>query len=121
MGDNLVRAVPMLHVSDMQTALAFYCGQLGFSVTSEYKQDPDSKDAYVAIQRDEAKLHLSSFAGDGKLGGVAVVIVRDVDTLFQEFRAKGVNAKPVDQTWGNREMYVRDSDGNQVRYTQPKS
>ncbi len=26
---------------------------------------------------------------------------------------------PTDQSWGNREMYLADPDGNQLRYTQP--
>jgi catechol 2,3-dioxygenase-like lactoylglutathione lyase family enzyme len=121
MNKNLVLSVPMLHVSEMTVALEFYRDRLGFSVTSEYRPHQDSPDAYVVLQRDDAKLHLSSFSGDGKPGGVAVVFVQDVDALYEEFRQKGVAGAPCDQTWGNREMYIRDADGNQLRYTQPRT
>ncbi len=35
-----------------------------------------------------------------------------------ELVAKGVriDTGPVDQTWGTREMYVKDADGNNVRF-----
>jgi hypothetical protein len=29
-----------------------------------------------------------------------------------------VDAGPTDQTWGSREMYVKDEDGNSVRFVQ---
>jgi len=44
--------------------------------------------------------------------------VEDVDALHAELVAKGVriDTGPVDQTWGTREMYVKDADGNSVRF-----
>jgi hypothetical protein len=30
-----------------------------------------------------------------------------------------VHAAPVDQTWGTREFYVSDPDGNTLRFTAP--
>jgi len=45
----------------------------------------------------------------------------NVDALHRELAAKGVPIalEPTDQTWGNREMYVRDPDNNCVRFIQP--
>ena len=60
-------------------------------------------------------------------------MVDDVDAVFRKFRARGlktpgnpdqpveVHQGPIDQTWGNREFYVADPDGNSLRFTQPKS
>lgn len=126
MNKNFVASLPLLHVSDMTAALEFYRDRLGFSVTSEYRTHQYDPDAYVALQRDDAKLHLSSFSGDGKPGAVAVILVQDVDALFEEFRQRGVADEmialaPCDQTWGNREMYICDADENQLRYTQPRT
>jgi uncharacterized glyoxalase superfamily protein PhnB len=44
--------------------------------------------------------------------------VEDVDALHAELVAKGVpiDLEPTDQTWGNREMYVKDPDGNSIRF-----
>jgi uncharacterized glyoxalase superfamily protein PhnB len=67
-------------------------------------------------------LHLSSFPGDGVCGGVVFLAVDDVDVLHAELVAKGVtiDVAPVDQTWGSREMYVKDADGNCVRFIQER-
>lgn len=122
MTGNLRLTVPMLHVADMKTAQAFYCEQLGFKKISEFRPHEESDNpSYVVLKRDETGLHLSSFSGDGKPGGVAVIFVDDVDALHKEFSQHGVDVglAPVDQSWGNREMYISDMDGNQLRYTQP--
>jgi uncharacterized glyoxalase superfamily protein PhnB len=48
--------------------------------------------------------------------------VEDVDTLYAEFVAKGVpiHMPPTDQTWGNREMYIRDPDSNKLAFIQER-
>jgi uncharacterized glyoxalase superfamily protein PhnB len=50
--------------------------------------------------------------------GVVRFEVDDVDGLHAELVEKGVriDTGPVDQTWGTREMYVKDTDGNSVRF-----
>jgi hypothetical protein len=51
-----------------------------------------------------------------------------VDGLVERFRERGlvvpvrlespVHSGPVNQTWGTREFYVDDPDGNTLRFTQ---
>lgn len=69
------------------------------------------------IVRDEVRLHVSSFSGDG-VPAVVFLLVDDVDELHEELLRKTVriDLEPTDQTWGNREMYVKDSDGNSIRF-----
>jgi uncharacterized glyoxalase superfamily protein PhnB len=71
--------------------------------------------------RGRAALHVSSFPGDGVAGAVVVLIVERVDPLHEELSARGVAIElaPTDQSWGNREMYLRDPDGNRLRFVQP--
>ena len=117
----LKRAIPLLHVTSSVAAEHSYCGQLGFRLASCYRPDPQRADpAYLSVVRDEAVLHVSSFPGDGIAGGVASLIVDDVDALHRELAAKGVgiDLPPTDQTWGNREMYVKDADRNCLRFLQ---
>jgi uncharacterized glyoxalase superfamily protein PhnB len=93
-------AIPVLHVSSAATAEDFYCNQLGFSQTFAYRFDDSKPDpCYMGLTRDEVRLHVSSFAGD-------------------ELKARGVmiDLEPMDQSWGNREMYVHDPDGNSIRF-----
>ena len=72
----------------------------------------------MGLSRDGVWIHLSSFSGDGVAGGVVNLLVESVDALRAEFVATGVriDVEPVDQTWGTREMYVKDADGNCVRF-----
>ncbi len=56
-------------------------------------------------------LHVSSFSGDGVSGGVVHLEVDDVDAVYFGHVAKGVpiDSGPMDQTWGARELYVKDA------------
>jgi uncharacterized glyoxalase superfamily protein PhnB len=112
-------AIPVLRVASSIAAEEFYCGRLGFAVRFAYRADEGRPDpCYLGLARDQAQLHLSSFSGDSVPGACAYVLVDDVDALYEELRRKGVriDLAPTDQTWGNREMYVRDLDGNSLRF-----
>lgn len=112
-------AIPLLHVSDSMQAEEFYCSHLGFHRQFAYRPDDSRADpCYLGLSRDGVLVHLSSFAGDGVAGGVANFLVDDVDVLHAELVAKNVPIAlvPTDQTWGNREMYVKDADGNSLRF-----
>jgi uncharacterized glyoxalase superfamily protein PhnB len=112
-------AIAVLHVGSSAAAEEFYCEKLGFRRQFAYRVDESNADpCYMGLVRDEAWLHLSSFSGDGVSGGVVRVEVEDVDALHAELVEKGVriDTGPVDQTWGTREMYLKDADGNSVRF-----
>ena len=116
-------AIPVLHVSRSVAAEEFYCTRLGFRRHFAFRPDPTRPDpCYMGLSRDGASLHLSSFSGDGASGGVVFIVVDDVDALHGELSGKGVriDMAPTDQTWGNREMYVRDPDNNSIRFTVPQ-
>lgn len=111
-------AVPLLHVSN-SAAQKFYCGKLGFRLEFAHRGEPAQTDpCYMGLSRDGVWIHLSSFSGDGVAGGVVNLLVDSVDELHAEFAAKGVAiaVEPVAQTWGTREMYVMDADGNCLRF-----
>jgi catechol 2,3-dioxygenase-like lactoylglutathione lyase family enzyme len=112
-------AIPVLHVSSSEQAEEFYCNRLGFRRTFAYRLDDRKRDpCYLGLTRDGVKLHLSSFSGDGVSGGIATFLVDDVDALYAEVVANDVRValEPTNQTWGNREMYIEDADGNQIRF-----
>lgn len=113
-------AIPVLHVSSSVAAGQFF-NRLGFR--QEFAMRPDAAKAdpcYMGFKRDEVLLHVSSFSGDGVSGGVVYVAVDDVNALHRELVTKGVpiDTGPVDQTWGTREMYVKDTDRNSIRFAQ---
>lgn len=113
------RAIPLLHVTNIADAVRFYCRGLGFQLEFEHRPEGVTTDpCYSGVTRDGVWLHLSSFPGDGKGGAVTNFMVDDVDRIYAEFAAKhvAIDTPPVDQTWGTREMYLRDSDGNCLRF-----
>ena len=115
--------VPLLHVQDMTAAIAFYRNRLGFEVMSDARNEPNGPAGYAVLGRDDVGLHLSSYSGDARPGGVAVIFVHAVDAVWRELKERGLSleASPFDKSWGTREFYVRDPDGNQLRFTEPLS
>ena len=116
-------AIPVLHVSSSAAAEEFYCKGLGFQRQFVHRPDEMKPDpCYMGLARDGVWLHLSSFPGDGVSGVVVYLAVEDVDALHAELVAKGVpiDTGPVDQTWGSREMYVKDPDRNSIRFIQER-
>jgi len=116
------QAIPVLHMTNADATEAFYCGKLGFELVfqlpaSETQRDP----CYMVFARDTAHFHISSHAGDAVAGGAVLFLTTDVDNLHEQFVANDVtiHVAPVDQTWGMRELYVLDPDGNSVRFTTP--
>ena len=117
-------AIPVLRVTSSAAAEHFYCAKLGFTKQFAYRPDPDKADpCWLGVVRDRALLRLSSFPGDGVPGGGVQVFVDDVDALYAEFRrsgAPGLQGEPIDQTWGNRELLVKDPDGNRLCFAEEK-
>jgi catechol 2,3-dioxygenase-like lactoylglutathione lyase family enzyme len=114
-------SVPLLHVSSAAAAQEFYLKRLGFQL--EFAHGPHGANGdpcYMGISRDEVWVILSSFSGDGVAGGVVNLLVDNVDALHAGFVAAGVeiDTAPIDQTWGAREIYIKDADRNSIRFQQ---
>jgi uncharacterized glyoxalase superfamily protein PhnB len=112
-------AIPVLHVTSSIAAEEFYCDRLRFQKEFAYSVDEAKPDpCYMGLRRDNAWIHLSSFPEDGVAGGVVYLLVEDVDELHGELSSRDVriDLPPTNQTWGNREMYVKDADGNSIRF-----
>ena len=111
------RIVPIIKVSDLDTALNFYCSVLGFDEDFHYWASPDGPD-YVGVSLNGHPLHLSTFSGDGKGPETIYFYVDDVDGLYARFCGRGLpkDCEPTNQPWGQREVYVRDPDGHTLRF-----
>lgn len=121
-----VMAIPVHHCADIERSLAFYLNILGARILWRERDDPGP--CFAAIRWRDDELYLSSHAGDAVAGAATYFQVDDVDEVFDELRGRGftprtdrgpVHASPVDQTWGVREWYVLDPDGNCLRFATP--
>lgn len=120
--------IPTVRCSNLRRSLSFYSDVLDFQ---RVEGDDDVSDpAFCVLSREGSLMFLSSHRGDGAYGQAVVVTTDDVDGLFRKFRGRGlrtpgdpaspqhVHEGPIDQTWGTREFYVEDPDGNTLRFVQ---
>jgi catechol 2,3-dioxygenase-like lactoylglutathione lyase family enzyme len=124
----MMTIIPTVRCSNMRASLAFYTDVLDFEHVDG--DDELSDPSFSILSRDGDRLFLSSHRGDGVFGQAIVITTDDVDALFRRFRERGldtpgnpdapkeVHEGPIDQTWGPREFYVADPDGNTVRFVQ---
>lgn len=121
---TLIGAVPILFVRDVEAAAAFYRKMLGFQTDFLYGQPP----FYGAVSRGRACLHLrfvhqtnfAELAAREESLILATVEVANVQQLFDEYQARGVDLpqRLVRQPWGGLDFHVRDPDGNVISFVQ---
>ena len=119
--------IPTVRCRRMKTSMAFYTNVLDFQCV-EHGGDGDP--TVSVLIRGASLLLLSSHGGDGEYGQAIVVLTDNVDAVFRRFRARGletpgnpdapgkVHEGPIDQSWGTRELYVDDPDGNTLRFVE---
>jgi catechol 2,3-dioxygenase-like lactoylglutathione lyase family enzyme len=109
----------------MKKSIDFYTTILDFELKDS---DATTEDWVVALVNGAAELLLTRLEGDQKIGIAANVVVTDIDTLFNKYVARGLDTSkkedspvhqgPINQSWGTREFYVTDADGNTLRFVQ---
>lgn len=119
--------IPTVRCQRIEASVAFYTTVLDFECVDDTRELRDP--CFCTLRRGDDVLFLSSHAGDGQFGQALVVITDDVDGVFRTLRERGlrtpanpespIHEGPTDQTWGTREFYVTDPDGNTLRFTQP--
>ena len=118
---------PFLRCSDINNSLNFYTNLLDFKVVQAPDPNPEAfMSMYAFLERDGSFIHLSQHAGDGVFGNVIYVRVENLDEIYSAFinngleaqEESGITMEPVEQTWGMKEFYVADPDGNRIRFGQ---
>src|SRR5437763_1038063 len=102
-------------ISNSARAEAYYCRVLGFQKMFSYPPDATTPAPhYIGIARHGVWIHLQSYKPQRAGMTDAFRWVGTVDRLHDEFCARGavVQLAPTNQTWGTREMGIRDPDGN---------
>ena len=125
---QFLRTVLVLPVNDIETAAAWYGRVLGFETVylHEGKHEGEVTN-YAILRRDEVAVHLIldepppyeeawTKAGTGYL----YLIVRDVDTVFEDVESQGVEITRGLQTenWGARGFNLTDPSGNAIHIEQ---
>ncbi|MFC0515154.1 VOC family protein [Mucilaginibacter angelicae] len=116
--------IPLFKVRDMRAAIQHYTEVLDFGMT--WPDDtPDSP--VVDLGHEVMEFQITTHESERLFGSVVNVFVDDVDSLFAKYKSRGLDTNkpgspvhqgPTDQTWGRREFYVTDADGNTLRFCQ---
>lgn len=107
------RIAPTLAVADIERALAFYVGILGFDKTFEN----GSPAGFVILKKDDAELHLTRAPQHrGTTQNVAHLMVADAAALYVHLEAHKVRiVKGIrDADFGLRCFVFADPDGNRI-------
>jgi predicted enzyme related to lactoylglutathione lyase len=109
-------STPILRVEDMQRALQFYCGLLGF------ESAPWAYEDFTLVSRDGAGIYLCH--GSQGAGRAWVWLgVEDAERLHDELKARGAKTRmpPTNYEWA-LEFHIEDPDGNVLRLgSEPRS
>ncbi len=111
---RITGTVPVLPVTDIDEAIAFYRDALGFTLAFQQGD-------YAGVDRGAAHVHLDGVV-NAAAGQVTVrVPVEGVDALYAEIEPKGVidPAEPLNTTpWGARQFSALDCCGNRVTFVE---
>lgn len=115
---TLKDAIPVLLVRDVARCANFFQEKLGFAIDFLHGMPP----FYGAVSRGGACLHIryvrepffAQAAAKEESLICAFIEVSNVQTLFEEFKARNVEfaQKLTKQAWGGTDFHVRDPDGN---------
>lgn len=119
MAGQLRSCVPTIRISDARVSVPYYVDGLGFKKLWEHRFQPGLP-VFVAIERDGHRVFLTEHP-EASYGGMVYFYVEDVNDLARSFASAGVQIGdgPTDQSWGTRELWLRDPDGNSLRFGQP--
>ena len=120
---NFIQVTPFMHVENLERALAFFTGILGFEVPYRHGHD------YAYLHRETVGFRILQSTGeDGAPPGNRrfpyYIDVRDVDELHRELKPKldtlpkGDVFGPINQPYGQRELLVLAPDGNLIAFGQ---
>lgn len=119
---NILQVTPFMHVPDLEAALAFMTGTLGFAI--DFRQAN-----YAYVSREGAGLRmLEAGRGDPFVPGTRRFAYyfdcRDVDALYAELKPKldllpgGDVHGPTNKPYQQRELLVLAPDGNLIAFGQ---
>jgi catechol 2,3-dioxygenase-like lactoylglutathione lyase family enzyme len=101
---------PVLFVSDVQRALAFYVGKLGFE---KKWHEADGKGTVCQVDRGGCEIILCEDATRTDRGRLFVELTREgVDQLLQETVERTVQTQT--SWWGHDVLRIADPDGNEL-------
>ena len=117
-----VGAAPVFPVGDVNVAVAWYAGKLGFTPV-HVNADETGEANYAIVRLGDVEIHLlqNGFEGEPVRSPAEAMFtmrgsVDDVDDLYKRCVESGLVflRELADQPWGARDFTVLDPDGNRI-------
>jgi uncharacterized glyoxalase superfamily protein PhnB len=118
--------LPVFLVDDVVATAEYYRDVLGFEVDFVYGDEP----IYARVMRNDAIIDLSRSDPPGRRNGVsaagpgngvdALIVVSDIDELFEEFRERGAQIRHdiASHDYGMRDFQIEDANGYVLVFTE---
>jgi uncharacterized glyoxalase superfamily protein PhnB len=120
-GPTFYSVAPQFVVPDVRRTAEWYRHNLGFEILGYFFEEPP---VYAIIRRDNVELHIGKSDSGGtvsntdvrKMSMEAYVFVSDVQALYNEFIAAGVEVPypPTKRIYDRTEIEVTDCDGHKL-------
>jgi catechol 2,3-dioxygenase-like lactoylglutathione lyase family enzyme len=119
---NIIQVTPFMHVRDLDEALGFWCGLLGFESKVRMRD-------YAYVEREGAGVRILADPDahrfeSGRQRFAYYLDVRDVEAVYAELKPRldalpaGDVHGPADKEYGQRELLIRAPDGQLVAFGQ---
>ncbi|MBP6795542.1 MAG: VOC family protein [Saprospiraceae bacterium] len=119
-----MKFIPILKVRNIKAAVEFYTHILDFEL-----KYPDDELNIFAVDLVKGDLEMMLTEIDGIFGVSNILLVDQIDNLYETYLKRGlktpqkadspIHEGPINQSWGMREFYVTDADGNTIRFSSP--
>jgi glyoxylase I family protein len=100
-----------INVRDVEEAVAFYCGVLGFTPRTDR---PDFSFGGAWLDAGDQQLHLLEAEPPTSVGQHFAIHVPDLDATISELRALGHQVSDAAPVATNRQAFIQDPSGNTV-------
>ena len=118
---SISKVVPVLKVAQMQRALDFYAGVLGFAVCWNKPNDGGGDNAMLQAGEINLLLSTGSHLGDKpQFTGTLYFNMKGVQEFFDEIMSRVEVLWPLDvMDYGQKEFGIRDCDGYTLAFAEP--
>ena len=110
-----MKIFPVFAVANIDEALDFYCGRLGFETVWSFG-DPLHR---AGVAKQDVEIHLDAEPAGAPPGpSVVYCHMDDASAYFRELKANGVDFlfELEDRSWGMRDFRVEDPFGNRLGF-----
>lgn len=111
MSEQFLRANPILPVKSVIETAKFYEEKLGFKIALLWENP-----SYGAVKRGNATIEFGEGRKQHAGSGVCIIIVSNADTIYEEWKSRGVEfiGDLSDRDYGSRDFRAKDNNGNML-------